>query len=71
MQLKEIIIGLGVFLCFISAVLLASIQLRKAAKSSIFTSVFESLGKQEISKTKLSGALFLGGALLVIIGIAQ
>jgi hypothetical protein len=71
MEFWEATIGLGVFLCFISALLLASIQLRKAAKSGIYASAFRALNKPEISHAKLAGILFLAGAILVIIGIAQ
>jgi len=70
MELKEVIIVLGGGLCFISVLLLTGIQLGKAAKSGIYVSVLEPLNKQEISKAKLSGALFLGGAIIIFIGIA-
>lgn len=71
MEFRVAIIGLGVFLCFISALFLASIQLRKAAKNGVYVSAFQALNKHEISRAKRAGVLFLVGAILVIIGIAQ
>lgn len=71
MELKVVVLGLGIFCCFVSALLLARMQVCKAVKGGVYLSAFQALNKQEISRAKLAGCLFLAGSILVIIGIAQ
>jgi len=65
----KIAFGVGATICAVSAVILAGIQLRKGSKDGIYTSVFKGLDANEIQGVKLSGALFIGGILIIILGV--
>jgi len=60
--------GIGATLCAISAMLLASIQLRKASKHGVYSSVLKNLTTNEIRNAKISGIIFLGGVIIIILG---
>jgi len=65
----QIAFSVGAAICAVSVVVLAGIQLRKASKDGICTSVFKKLNAGEMQGVKFSGAMFIGGVLIIMFGV--
>ena len=65
----KIAFGVGATICAVSAVILTAIQQRKGSNDGIYTSIFKNLDANETQGLKLSCALFIGGIVIILLGI--
>ena len=65
----KIAFGVGATICAVSTVVLAGIQLRKASKDGIYTSVLKNLYANEMQGVKLSGIMFIVGIFIILLGV--